>query len=299
MASQVLSSLCIRSDGWYVDGTYGRGGHSRAILNELGPNGRLYVFDRDPQAIADAKQQWGQDARVIIHATEFARMAEQVDESSVDGVLLDVGVSSPQLDDPQRGFSFMQDGPLDMRMDNQHGPTVAEMLAEAEVGEIAQVISRFGEDRFAYKIAKAIVDSRAVAPIHRTRQLADIVANAIPRRFHESHKHPATRTFQALRIWVNRELDQLSLGLEAAFNILKPHGRLAVISFHSLEDRLVKNYMRDLASDAQQWRGLPNIPVEAQARAKLIGKAQHADATEVEHNPRSRSATLRVLERVR
>lgn len=299
MESEVIAGLQIKAEGCYVDGTFGRGGHSRAILQKLNPNGTLHVFDRDPQAIACASEHWGDDPRVRIHSLEFSQMGSVIALESVDGVLLDLGVSSPQLDEPDRGFSFLHDGPLDMRMNNQSGQTAADLLKTVSVGDLARVISRFGEDRFALKIAHAIERARANAPIERTSQLAEIVSAAIPRRFHEVKKHPATRTFQAIRIWVNDELEQLRQGLVAAFDVLRPHGRLAVISFHSLEDRQVKNFMRDLSQDDPHFRGLPSIPVSAQARGRLIDRAQKASDEEIAANPRSRSAVLRIMERLR
>lgn len=299
METEVIEGLSIKSDGCYVDGTYGRGGHSKAILRLLSTHGRLHVFDRDPQAISHARATWGTDERVHIHAQEFSTMADVLPAQCVDGVLLDLGVSSPQLDEAERGFSFMSDGPLDMRMNNHAGQTAAQLLATVSVGDLARVISRFGEDRFALKIAHAVDKARQQKNIERTSELAEIVAQAIPRRFHEIKKHPATRTFQAIRIWVNSELEQLTQGLSAAFTLLNPHGRLAVISFHSLEDRVVKNFMRDRSQDDPHFRGLPHIPESAKATAKLIGRAQKASDQEVAANPRSRSAVLRVMERLR
>jgi len=298
MEAEVVRDLCIRADGCYVDGTYGRGGHAQAILQRLNADGRLHVFDRDPTAIRHAQATLGQDSRVHICAGEFARLLEFVAADSVDGILLDLGVSSPQLDDAERGFSFLHDGPLDMRMNHDNGMTAAEFLASATVPELVRVLNLYGEERFALKIANAIVSARELAPLSRTHQLADLVSQTIPRRFHGRNKHPATRTFQAIRIWINAELEQLKAGLTAAFAALKSQGRLAVISFHSLEDRQVKNFMRDLSLEDERWRGLPNIPKSAQPRARLIGRAQRATPAEVLINPRARSAVLRVAERL-
>lgn len=299
LLEETLAGLAVRPDGTYVDGTYGRGGHSRALLARLGSGGRLVVVDRDPEAIENARQEFGGDPRVRIHHATFDRLAELAGEASADGVLLDLGVSSPQLDDPARGFSFMRDGPLDMRMDPSSGPSAADFLAGATEAEIAAVIAAHGEERFARRIARSIAASRATGPLATTGALADLVSAAIPARLREPGKHPATRTFQALRIHVNRELEQLERGLDAALAVLKVGGRLAVISFHSLEDRRVKRFMRTHALGDPVWRGLPNLPLAAQPRLELVGKAQHAQAGEVTRNPRARSAVLRVACKVR
>lgn len=298
MESEVVESLRIRAGGCYVDATFGRGGHAKAILANLNSSAQLHVFDRDPTAIEHAHTHFANDPRVHIYHSEFSELSAHLSPQSADGILLDLGVSSPQLDDADRGFSFLHDGPLDMRMNPTQGMSAATYLATAEAKDLALVLSQYGEERFAMKIAQTIVKSRETEPLTRTKQLADLVASAIPRRFHEMHKHPATRSFQAIRIWVNQELLQLSQGLQAAFSCLAPQGRLAVISFHSLEDRQVKNFMRDLSVDAEPWRGLPNIPASAKAKARLIGRAQRATSAELHLNPRARSAVLRVLERV-
>jgi len=299
LLEQAVEGLAIRPNGTYVDGTYGRGGHSRAMLERLGSEGTLVVIDRDPQAIDDARRSLGSDPRVrIFHAT-FDRIDELVGVASADGVLLDLGVSSPQLDDATRGFSFLRDGPLDMRMDPTSGESAAEFIAVAPESEIARVIAIYGEERFARRIAAAIVAARNTTAIHTTAELARLVGAAIPARTREPGKHPATRTFQALRIHVNRELDLLDSALDAALRALRVSGRLAIISFHSLEDRRVKRFMRQHADGDPVWRGMPVIPVEAQPLLRLIGKAQRADDQEVARNPRARSAVLRVAERVR
>jgi 16S rRNA (cytosine1402-N4)-methyltransferase len=299
LLEEALAGLAVRPDGLYVDATYGRGGHARALRARLGEGGRLVVVDRDPEAIENARHEFGGDPRVRIHHATFDRLVELVGAAAADGVLLDLGVSSPQLDDPARGFSFMRDGPLDMRMDPGSGPSAADFLATAAETEIAAVIAAHGEERFARRIAHAIVAARAVAPLATTAALADLVSASIPARLREPGKHPATRTFQALRIHVNRELELLERGLESSLEVLKSGGRLAVISFHSLEDRRVKRFMRAHALGDPVWRGLPQVPLAARPRLELIGKAQHAGDEEVARNPRARSAVLRVAAKVR
>jgi len=299
LLNEAVAALAIRRDGIYVDATYGRGGHSREILGMLGEKGRLFVVDRDPQAIESARQEFGADLRVqVCHAT-FDRLADFVSVGTVDGILFDLGVSSPQLDDPSRGFSFLRDGPLDMRMDPTVGLSAADYLAQALEQEIATMISQLGEDRFARRIAHAITSARLIAPILTTARLAEIVTSAIPARFREVGKHPATRTFQALRIKVNRELELLERALESALELLALNGRLAIISFHSLEDRPVKRFMRRFAEGDPVWRGMPNIPTEAQPYLQIIGKATRPSEQEVGRNMRARSATLRVAKKVR
>jgi 16S rRNA (cytosine1402-N4)-methyltransferase len=299
LLQETLAGLAIRPDGTYVDATYGRGGHARAVLGRLGSGGRLVVVDRDPEAIDHARQEFGTDSRVRIQQATFDRLLELLGDACADGVLLDLGVSSPQLDDPARGFSFMRDGPLDMRMDPGSGPSAAQFLAVAPEAEIARVIASYGEERFARRIARSIVAARAAAPLATTGALADLVSAAVPARLREPGKHPATRTFQALRIHVNHELELLERGLQAALAVLRTGGRLAVISFHSLEDRCVKRFMRTHALGDPVWRGLPNAPLAAQPRLEIIGKAQRAQPEEVARNPRSRSAVLRVARKVR
>jgi len=299
MLEQVLEALAIRPQGTYVDGTYGRGGHARAVLARLGAGGTLVVIDRDPQAIDDARRNLGADPRVRICQATFDELLSIVGPGGADGVLLDLGVSSPQLDDPARGFSFLRDGPLDMRMDPTTAPSAADFIRSASASELAHVMAVYGEERFARRIAAAIVTERDREPIVTTGRLAAIVAGAIPMRMHERGKHPATRTFQALRIYINRELELLDRALEAALAALRVAGRLVVISFHSLEDRRVKRFMRDRADWDPVWRGLPNAPVEASPVLKRVGKAQTADEAELARNPRARSAVLRVAERVR
>jgi 16S rRNA (cytosine1402-N4)-methyltransferase len=300
LLEQAVDALAIegaRADGVYVDGTFGRGGHSRMILERLSGRGRLIAFDKDPQAIATA--QTISDARFEIVHDSFATLGEALAErgvSQVDGVLLDLGISSPQVDDATRGFSFRFDGPLDMRMDTTRGMSAAEWLATEDEQKIGKVIKEYGEERFAFQIAKAIAARRAVQPISGTRELAAIVAHAVKTR--EKGKDPATRTFQAIRIFINKELEELEVGLHAALQYLAPHGRLAVISFHSLEDRIVKRFMASKANAPQPDRRLPIRAVDLpQPDIKLLSRLKPTDA-EVADNPRARSAIMRVAERL-
>lgn len=294
MLAQVMEGLCIRPEGVYLDGTFGRGGHAREVLKRLGPTGRLLLMDRDPEAIASAQREFAEDPRVAIRHANFAQIAQWADaEAGLDGVLLDLGVSSPQLDDARRGFSFQNEGPLDMRMDPSRGSSVAQWLAVADEADIAEVLWRHGEERMSRRIAKAIVERRQEQALTTTRELADLVARSIGYR--ERHKHPATRTFQALRIHINDELGALNEGLAGALACLKPGGRLAVISFHSLEDRAVKQFIRGEVARVVR-RGLPP-PETAPAPLRAIGKAQFADSAELAANPRARSAVLRVAEK--
>lgn len=294
---EAVAAVLTRPDGIYVDGTFGRGGHSRLLLSHLAPNGRLFAFDRDPAAIASA-QTWNDPRFTLIHApfSELRAGLSTHGVTQIDGLLLDLGVSSPQLDDPARGFSFRFDAPLDMRMDTTRGITVAQWLASVEENELTQVIRDYGEERFARAIARTIVQQRAQTPITHTHQLAQLIAQQVKTR--EIGQHPATRTFQALRIWINRELDELDNVLQQGLECLAPHGRLAVISFHSLEDRRVKQFIR-----AQQNRDtLPsNMPIRAvdlpPPLLQAMGKAQRPSSAEVAANARARSALLRVAER--
>ena len=286
-----------RADGVYVDGTFGRGGHSRLILSKLGAKGRLIAFDKDLQAIATAQQI--SDPRFTIVHDSFATMRTALAERGVqrvDGILLDLGISSPQVDDAARGFSFRNDGPLDMRMDTTRGVSAAQWLAEVPEQQLERVIRDYGEERFAFQIAKAIAAGRAVEPISSTRQLAGIVANAVKTR--EKGKDPATRTFQAIRIFINKELEDLETGLSEAYAVLAPHARMVVISFHSLEDRMVKQFLASKVKLEQPDRRLPIRAVDLpQPLMKLIAKKKPSDL-EVEGNPRSRSAVMRVAERL-
>ena len=296
----VLEGLNIRSNGWYVDGTFGRGGHSSAILKLLDTEGRLLAIDRDPQAIAQLDETLLNDPRFELIQGEFAELKNYAIErkllGKVAGLLLDLGVSSPQLDEATRGFSFQSDGPLDMRMDPTSGISAAEWLEQVDEKALKQVLSQLGEERFAGRIARAIVAARAVNPICTTKALADIVTAVVPSR--GQRKHPATKTFQAIRIFVNKELEQLEEALAASLDLLRPGGRLCVISFHSLEDRRVKRFMRDAAQEPAQFRGLPDIPQEFRPRLKLIGKAVTASEAEIAANVRARSARLRIAERL-
>ena len=287
-----------RANGTYIDGTFGRGGHSRLILSRLGPQGRLIAFDKDLQAIATAQQVM--DSRFTIVHDSFATMSDALEArgiSQVDGILLDLGISSPQVDDAARGFSFRQDGPLDMRMDTTRGMSAADWLAIAPEQQLEKVIKEYGEERFAFQIAKAIVARRAVQPISTTRELASIVANTVKTR--EKGKDPATRTFQAIRIFINKELEDLEAGLSAAYSVLAPGARMSVISFHSLEDRMVKQFLASKAKVEQPDRRLPIRAVDLpQPLMKLVAKIKPSDE-EVSANPRARSAVLRVAERLK
>jgi 16S rRNA (cytosine1402-N4)-methyltransferase len=296
LLTEALDALAVRPDGVYVDGTFGRGGHSRGLLARLGANGRLIALDRDPSAIA-AGQVITDERFTLVHA-RFAELADVLDElgvTAVDGVLLDIGVSSPQLDDAERGMSFRQDAPLDMRMDTSRGETVAQWLARADEADIREVIRDYGEERFASAIAKAIVAARSERPVDTTYQLAQIVASAV--RTREAGQHPATRSFQALRIFINKELEELSLVLPQALAVLKPSGRLAVICFHSLEDRIVKRFMADQANPPQPPRGLPLRADQLPRPTMTLIARIRAGSEEVAANPRARSATLRVAEK--
>jgi 16S rRNA (cytosine1402-N4)-methyltransferase len=300
LLDEVLAGLNLKPDGRYCDATFGRGGHTAAILAQLGPAGRVIAIDRDPEAIRAAAVQFAREPRLTVVRGSFGRLAECVRETGLkgelDGVLLDLGVSSPQLDQAGRGFSFLQDGPLDMRMDNESGQSAAHWLARASEREIAETLSTLGEERFAKRIARAIVRARAERPITRTTQLAALVAEAVPTR--EPGKHPATRTFQALRMRVNDELGALEAALPQARDLLAPRGRLCVISFHSLEDRAVKRFMRRESQGDPVYAGLPDIPAHARPKLRVVGRAVHPGEAEIARNPRARSAVLRVAERV-
>jgi 16S rRNA (cytosine1402-N4)-methyltransferase len=301
LLQEALEGLALRDDGWYVDATYGRGGHSAEILARLGPQGRLLALDKDAEALADARQRFGHDPRFAARHAGFEHLAAVAGPwlggHGLAGILFDLGVSSPQLDVPQRGFSFAQDGPLDMRMNTTEGATAAEWLAGVSQSELADVLFRYGEEPRARQIAAAIVRARATAPLTTTRQLADLVAAHAGRS--SGRIHPATRVFQAIRIALNDELAALERGLAAGLTLLMAGGRLAVISFHSLEDRIVKRFMAREARGDEAYAGLPNIPSHARPRLRLVGKLVRPTPTEVERNPRARSARLRVAERAR
>ena len=296
-AVDALELTGARAGGVYVDGTFGRGGHSRRILERLDRNARLLAFDKDPQAIATARSI--ADPRFEVIHDSFATMGDALAARgirSIDGVLLDLGISSPQVDDAARGFSFRGDGPLDMRMDTTRGMSAAEWLATETEQVIEKVIRNYGEERFAFQIAKAIAARRAIEPISTTRQLAQIVANVVKTR--EKGKDPATRTFQAIRIYINQELEELEIGLQQAFSYLAPYGRLVVISFHSLEDRMVKRFMAAKANVPQPDRRLPIRAVDLpQPELKLLAKVKPS-AAEIAANPRARSAVMRVAARL-
>jgi 16S rRNA (cytosine1402-N4)-methyltransferase len=298
LLEEAVEALAIKADGTYLDATFGRGGHSCSILARLGANGHLLALDRDPQAVAAGEAINDPRFRMLHRAFgEIAEAARDAGLEAVDGVLFDIGVSSPQIDEGRRGFSFRQDAPLDMRMDTTQGETAAEWLARADQKEITEVIKNYGEERFAFQIAKAVVASRLAQPIVTTGQFAAIVRSAVHTR--EPGQDPATRSFQALRIHINQELRQLEIALPKALGLLRPGGRLVVISFHSLEDRIVKNFMRgqSVADDLPK-----NLPLRAdqlpKPRLRLVGRAVKPSAGEVAANPRARSAVMRVAEKL-
>ncbi|MGN7724227.1 16S rRNA (cytosine(1402)-N(4))-methyltransferase RsmH [Luteimonas sp. 22616] len=297
--TQVMEGLRVLEDGTYLDGTFGRGGHARGVLQRLGTGGRLLLMDKDPEAIAVAEHEFGADPRVAIHRGSFTDLAHwDVVRQGLDGVLFDLGVSSPQLDVAGRGFSFGKDGPLDMRMDPDSGESAAQWLAHAGEAEIADVLWNHGEERMSRRIARAIVARRTEQPLTRTAQLAELIASVMPRgKPGQKEIHPATRSFQAIRIHVNRELSDLEAGLDAAHAALKPGGRLAVISFHSLEDRIVKRFIARHAKAPAGNRRLP-VAEEFVPTLRAIGDAMKADSTELAGNPRARSAVLRVAEKL-
>jgi len=300
LLDEVLAGLQVRPDGRYCDATFGRGGHTAAILAALGPAGRVYAIDRDPQAIAAGRARFGAEPRLTLIRGSFGRLEEQVRaaglEGELHGVLLDLGVSSPQLDEARRGFSFMQDGPLDMRMDNESGQSASQWLARASEREIVEVLTTLGEERFARRIARRILEARAVEPLTRTGQLAQLVAAAVPTR--EPGKHPATRTFQAIRIHINAELELLESALPQAVRLLAPGGRLCVVSFHSLEDRIAKRYIQREMQGDRVYAGLPDIPAAARPKLRRIGTKVTASPAEIARNARARSAVLRIAEKL-
>ena len=296
---EAVDALVTLPDGFYVDGTFGRGGHSRYLLQNMNSSGRVLGVDKDQEAQAAAHELAESESRFQFFHGSFAELPQQLrgmGVDAVDGILLDLGVSSPQLDDGDRGFSFMRDGPLDMRMDTSCGETAAQWLSRADLQHIAGVLKEYGEERFARRIATAIVAARAVSPIETTSQLARLVSEAHPRW--EKHKHPATRSFQAIRIKVNRELEDLQAFLSVALDMLRVGGRLVVISFHSLEDRLVKRYMRDMARGDSLPRGVPVTDSQLNRRMRLVGRSVKASAEEVASNVRARSAVMRIAEKI-
>ncbi|MFT5235418.1 MAG: 16S rRNA (cytosine1402-N4)-methyltransferase [Shewanella sp.] len=301
LLTETVAGLNIKEDGIYIDGTFGRGGHSREVLKHLGENGRLIAIDRDPQAIA-AAEQFADDARFSIVHGGFGQLASYVEDlglkGKIGGVLLDFGVSSPQLDDAERGFSFLRDGPLDMRMDNSQGQTAADWIARAEIEDMAWVFKTYGEEKNSRHIARCIAADREKTPFLRTKELADLIARISKSK--ERNKHPATRVFQAIRIYINSELEQIDQALEGALAVLAPQGRLSVISFHSLEDRMVKRFIRRNSQGASVPHGLPITEEEINKTRLLkgIGKAIKPSEEEVERNTRARSSVLRIAERL-
>ncbi len=296
MFVQVMEGLRVREDGTYLDGTFGRGGHARGVLQRLGTGGRLLLMDKDPEAIQVAEREFGADARVSIHRGSFIDLAHwSLARQGLDGVLFDLGVSSPQLDVAERGFSFGKDGPLDMRMDPDSGESAAAWLARADEREIADVLWTYGEEKQSRRIARTIVARRDAEPLLRTAQLANLIASVIARGGNKIH--PATRSFQAIRIFINRELEDLERGLDAAYAALKPGGRLVVISFHSLEDRIVKRFIAGRAKAPPANRRMP-VEVAFTPTLLMVGDAQKADDAELAVNPRARSAVLRVAEKL-
>ncbi len=297
----VLEGLDIKRDGCYVDGTFGRGGHSGEILKQLNAKGRLIGIDRDPDAIASAPSSLTDDPRFELVRGELAQLQSIIAEKNlsgeVDGLLYDLGVSSPQLDEAHRGFSFLRDGPLDMRMDPDSGTSARDWLASVDERGLKHVLRVYGEETHATRIARAILAARESSPIRTTKELADLVEAAVPGKVRAQRKHPATKTFQAIRIYINGELEQLEAVLEQSVDALRQGGRLCVISFHSLEDRMVKRFMRSASSEPEQYRGMPSMPEELRPKLKTVGKLVVANDAEIEMNRRSRSARLRIAER--
>jgi 16S rRNA (cytosine1402-N4)-methyltransferase len=301
LLDEALALLAVEAGGYYVDATFGRGGHTARILEALGGEGRVLAIDRDPQAIEAGRRRFAAEVRLTLVRAAFSELRELVPAHAQGrpcrGVLFDLGVSSPQLEDPRRGFSFRTDGPLDMRMDPSRGQPVSAWLARASVDEIREVITALGEERFARRVAHAIVEARHRHPIERTAELAALVARAVPTR--ERGKHPATRTFQALRMYVNDELGELERGLAGAVDVLAPGGRLVVISFHSVEDRAVKRFLKRASKVAPDFAGHPVVPAEALPRLRLIGRKTRPGLAETRRNPRARSALARAAEKLR
>jgi len=299
LLTEVITHLAIQTNGIYFDATFGRGGHTQSILERLGTKGRLLAVDRDQTAKQYAELHFGHDERFVFCFGSFAEIKQIAIANDVlgkvNGILLDLGVSSPQLDDPQRGFSFLHDGPLDMRMDTSKGKTAAEWLAHAKERDIVQVLFEYGEEKFAKRIARAIVTEREIEPIVTTARLASIAAAANPRW--EKHKHPATRTFQAIRIWINNELNDLQACLDQTIDVLAVDGRLAVISFHSLEDRIVKRFIRQHSREPAELASLP-VSVGHRPKLKSLGRGIKPQPDEIALNPRARSAILRIAEKV-
>lgn len=300
LLSEVMENLAIKPDGLYVDATFGRGGHTQAILSRLGPTGKLIAFDKDPDAVVHARAQFSSDPRFTIVHASYAQIKGYLAQHSlvgqVNGFLFDLGVSSPQLDNPNRGFSFMRAGKLDMRMDTTRGEDASAWLSRVSEKELTEVLWKFGEERFARQITRAIIAARNESPIITTNQLADIIAKVVPARI--KGKHPATKSFQAIRIAVNHELDELQQGLEQAFDVLKVNGRLLVISFHSLEDRIVKHFIQDKEWGERLPAKLPVKQVNTNSQLKRVGRAIKPSEQEIAGNPRARSAILRIAEKL-
>ena len=300
LLDEVKEGLNIKKNGIYIDGTFGRGGHSQMILSQLGSKGRLIGIDRDPEASESLNTVFEKDERFKFIKNEMANIKEiTVDNfksEKIDGLLLDLGVSSPQLDNAHRGFSFQKEGPLDMRMDSNNGISAAKWLEKVSENKLRHILFKYGEERFSSRIARAIIRHRKEKPIKTTKELADIVKRAYPKTHQK--KHPATKTFQAIRIYINDELKQLEKTLNASIEILERGGRICVISFHSLEDRIVKRFMKSASLVADQYRGMPEVPDDYKPKLKIIGKAIKSKVDEISHNIRSRSAVLRVAERL-
>lgn len=300
LLKEAIDALDVKKDGFYIDGTFGRGGHSKEILERLGEKGRLVAIDRDPDAISDSEKLFEGDIRFNLDKDEMKNIKlvsqKNYDSSKIHGILLDLGVSSPQLDCASRGFSFQKDGPLDMRMDPINGLSAADWLARVSEKKLREVLFKYGEERFSSRIARSIIKSRSEKPILTTLELAEIIKNVYPNTHQK--KHPATKTFQAIRIFINDELKQLENALDSSLEILKKGGRLCVISFHSLEDRIVKRFIRNFSNESEQYRGMPDVPDEFKPKLKKIGKAIKASVDEVKDNVRSRSAVLRIAERI-
>ena len=300
LLNEAITGLNIKKNGIYIDGTFGRGGHSKEILKALDEKGHLFAIDRDLQAIDEIDSEFENDLRFELIKDEMSELKNIVKEKSlsgkIDGVIFDLGVSSPQLDQASRGFSFQKDGPLDMRMDTTKGITAAEWLSSVSEDQLRKVLFQYGEEKFSSRIARNIIKNRNTASLNSTFDLVNIITQALPKMYFK--KHPATKTFQAIRIYINDELSQLESALNASLELLRSGGRLCVISFHSLEDRIVKRFIKNASLESKQYRGLPDVPVEFQPKLKIIGKAVRASIAEIGMNVRSRSAVLRIAERI-
>ena len=300
LLNEAITGLNIKKNGIYIDGTFGRGGHSKEILKALDEKGHLFAIDRDLQAIDEIDSEFENDLRFELIKDDMSELKNIVKEKSlsgkIDGVIFDLGVSSPQLDQASRGFSFQKDGPLDMRMDTTKGITAAEWLSSVSEDQLRKVLFQYGEEKFSSRIARNIIKNRNTASLNSTFDLVNIITQALPKMYFK--KHPATKTFQAIRIYINDELSQLESALNASLELLRSGGRLCVISFHSLEDRIVKRFIKNASLESKQYRGLPDVPVEFQPKLKIIGKAVRASIAEIGMNVRSRSAVLRIAERI-